>query len=116
MSDAKNSSSGSPGRSSQAGFHPAPGASRVGGASSVVDRKAEDTRAAGDEGLKATAAVLKLDKTSHFMMVLIVINRIDRINGCAQGAGAKKGCSFFLLFSLNDRDYPFIGSFHLKLF
>ena len=69
MSEAKNSDSGKPGRSSQSGTHPAPGASRTRLGSSVVEPKADEVRVVV-AGAKATAAVLKLERTAHFMVMV----------------------------------------------
>lgn len=73
MSEAKNSSSVKPGRSSHSGTHPAPGASRTRLVSSVVEGKDVADRVTGVCGAKANAAVLKLERTSHFMVDGLVI-------------------------------------------
>jgi hypothetical protein len=70
MSDSKNSSCVKPGRSSQSGSQPAAGASRTRSAGTADCGKAvvDDDRCCS--GAKATAAVAKLDKRAHFMMLL----------------------------------------------
>ena len=75
ISDFKNSSSGKPGRSSQSGTHPAPGASRT----MVSSAGGAEKRAVPVErrlllGAKAQDAVVQLERINHFILLCCRMN------------------------------------------